>query len=314
MILGGYIMNDDLKQALHTAKARCEGNIIIDDASINGFEKIYPFTTENITVYIDFFDLKDKSLLTVGSSGDQVINAALKGVKEVTLLDINPYTKYYFYLKQAGILELNLAQFNDFFRYNDYPKFKYNKKVKVFNNDSYKKLKSTLQLLDNDAYLFWDELFDMYSPRCIRFFLFSKDENPYSVLSKSSLYLRDENNYNETKTKIKNLRPEFINEDILDVNLAKNYDNIWLSNIACYLHRNELKKVTDNFAQNLNDDGQLLISYLYRNCRYTHHNLKANLELLKEYSLASYYFEGIDGIKSYDDTKDAVLVYQKKRK
>ena len=34
------------------------------------FQQLYSTTTENIDSYIDFFDLKDKSLLTVGSSGD----------------------------------------------------------------------------------------------------------------------------------------------------------------------------------------------------------------------------------------------------
>ena len=39
------------------------------------FKLIYKFTTENISGYIKEFDFKNKSLLTVGSSGDQVINA-----------------------------------------------------------------------------------------------------------------------------------------------------------------------------------------------------------------------------------------------
>ena len=112
-------MSKELEEALYTAKERCEGNIIIDEASMNGFEEIYPFTTENIAGYIDYFDLQDKSLLTVGSSGDQIINAALKGTKDVTLLDINPYAKYYYYLKAAGILELDLVKFNEFFLYQD---------------------------------------------------------------------------------------------------------------------------------------------------------------------------------------------------
>ena len=255
-------MNKELEEALYTAKERCEGNIILDEASMNGFEEIYPFTTENIAGYIDYFDLQDKSLLTVGSSGDQIINAAFKGAKDITLLDINPYAKYYYYLKAAGILELNLTDFNEFFRYNDYPKvFKYNKKV--FDKASYKKLKSTLKSLDNDSYLFWDELFDMYQPDYIRFSLFSNDEYGTSVLSKSNLYLQSENTYDETKTKLKELRPEFINEDIFKSNLTKNYDNIWLSNIACYLYQDKIKGMTDKFADKLAVDGKLLISYLY---------------------------------------------------
>ena len=63
------------------------------------------------------FDLKDKSLLTVGSSGDQVINASLKNCKDITVLDINPFTKYYFNLKKAAILTLKYEEFCKFFCY-----------------------------------------------------------------------------------------------------------------------------------------------------------------------------------------------------
>ena len=314
-------MNKELEEALYTAKERCEGNIILDEASMNGFEEIYPFTTENIAGYIDYFDLQDKSLLTVGSSGDQIINAAFKGAKDITLLDINPYAKYYYNLKAAGILELNLTDFNEFFRYNDYPKvFKYNKKV--FDKASYKKLKSTLKSLDNDSYLFWDELFDMYQPDYIRFSLFSNDEYGTSVLSKSNLYLQSENTYDETKTKLKELRPEFINEDIFKSNLTKNYDNIWLSNIACYLYQDKIKGMTDKFADKLAVDGKLLISYLYSidmNTEYDDdwspiYDLKNDLELLKEYSPIFHFFKGVNGIKhNDDDIKDSVLIYQKKK-
>ena len=314
-------MNKELEEALYTAKERCEDNIILDEASMNGFEEIYPFTTENIAGYIDYFDLQDKSLLTVGSSGDQIINAALKGAKDVTLLDINPYAKYYYYLKTAGILELNLTDFNEFFRYNDYPKvFKYNKKV--FDKASYKKLKSTLKSLDNDSYLFWDELFDMYQPDHIRFSLFSNDEYGTSVLGKSNLYLQSENTYDEAKTKLKELRPEFINEDIFKSNLTKNYDNIWLSNIACYLYQDKIKGMTDKFADKLAVDGKLLISYLYSidmNTEYDDdwspiYDLKNDLELLKEYSPIFHFFKGVNGIKhNDDDIKDSVLIYQKKK-
>lgn len=65
-------MNNKLERLLYATKARCKGNIIISDASINGSEEIYHFTTENIAGYIDFFDLKDKSLLTVVSFGNQI--------------------------------------------------------------------------------------------------------------------------------------------------------------------------------------------------------------------------------------------------
>ena len=104
---------------------------------------IYPFTTENIAGYIDNFDLKDKSLLTVGSSGDQVLNAILKCCRDITVIDINPYTKFYYYLKVAGILNFNLNEFKSFFRYKEYPNV-FVDNEKVFSLDLYQKLKDLL--------------------------------------------------------------------------------------------------------------------------------------------------------------------------
>ena len=111
-------------------------NKIVDLSEYGKFFWIYPFTTENINGYIDLFDLKDKSLLTVGSSADQAIIANLKDCKDITILDINPLTKYYFNLKKAGILTLGYEEFCKFFCYIDYPKvFKYN--YDTFNIESY---------------------------------------------------------------------------------------------------------------------------------------------------------------------------------
>ena len=61
----------DFNDALYKASMTCEGKLYY----ISEFSKIYTFTTENISGYIDYFDLDNKSLLTVGSSGDQVLNA-----------------------------------------------------------------------------------------------------------------------------------------------------------------------------------------------------------------------------------------------
>lgn len=53
-------------------------NYIDKNRSECSFYTLYPFTTENINGYIDLFNLKDKSLLILGSSSDQAINAGLE--------------------------------------------------------------------------------------------------------------------------------------------------------------------------------------------------------------------------------------------
>lgn len=93
-------MNRTLEQAIYNAKLQCDGiySRTLDECGI--FGRIYPFTTENIAGYINLFNLDNKSLLTVGSSGDQVINASLFNCQDQTVIDINPFTRYYFYLKK----------------------------------------------------------------------------------------------------------------------------------------------------------------------------------------------------------------------
>ena len=71
---------------IERARNKCSGWAI--SYPFHTFDKMYPFTTENISGYIDNFDLEGKSLLTVGSSCDQIYNASLKGCKDITILDI----------------------------------------------------------------------------------------------------------------------------------------------------------------------------------------------------------------------------------
>ena len=53
------------------------------------FQSGYAFTTENISGYISNMDIKNKSVLTLGSSCDQVFNCLLLDAKDVTIFDIN---------------------------------------------------------------------------------------------------------------------------------------------------------------------------------------------------------------------------------
>lgn len=95
---------------LEKAKEMLNNNI-----NSNLYYKVYSFATENINGYIDYFDLKNKSLLTVGSSGDQILNAYYKGCRDITLIDVNPFAKYYINLKIAGVISLTYQEFQEFF-------------------------------------------------------------------------------------------------------------------------------------------------------------------------------------------------------
>lgn len=302
---------------LINAIKKCDG-IFLDDFA-KGFQMLYPFTTENISGYINNFDLSNKTLLTVGSSGDQIINGSLFDSRDIVNLDICPYAKFYIYLKISCLLELNKNQFLNFLSYK-YKTFKDNNSA--FDNNIYKKIKSTLRLLDYESYLFWDELFSNFKGLDIRKELFEFDENKTDVIIGCNPYLQSDILYDITKTKIKKTKFEFITDDVFKTSIDKQFDSIWLSNIGTHISRHFLKIMIDNMSKKLNDNGLLLISYLYKTVRDTLYqqdwspiyNLEKTFEILQEYNPQLISFIGVDGIKFSDSTiNDSILFYRKSK-
>ena len=121
---------------------------------MEGFQKIYPFTTETISGYITKMDIKDKTVLTLGSSCDQALNSLLLGAKDITVFDINEKVKYFYNLKRKLILStsreklinniVNLKQFSyfeDIFSYQDLMKMN----LYLQNDENYHKLQDILE-------------------------------------------------------------------------------------------------------------------------------------------------------------------------
>ena len=304
------------------AVQKCDGNYS-NDVFEGGdkFLDIYPFTTECISGYIDFFDLNNKSLLTVGSSGDQVLNSVLKGCKDISVIDINPYTKAYYYLKVAAILNLSLKEFKDFFRYVNYPVV-FDSNLDVFSLDSFNRIKDDLRLLDYESYLFWDELFQSFKNTRIRYCLFSNDEGQDKEINITNLYMNTKN-YNLLKEKVRSVKPKFTNADIFKIKLDRSFDNIWLSNIGSYYSISDLKDIVDSFDCNLNNDGQFMITYLYDTVKENNYYSKAWPEIYDltklfkafcDYDVDLYSFQGVNSYKfSSKNMKDSVLVYKKNK-
>lgn len=310
----GENMKESFDQRLQCAIDICEGMFVDRE-----FVQIYPFTTENISGYIKEFDLNNKSLLTLGSSSDQVINASMFDCKDISILDICPFTKFYFYLKKAAILSLSYEEFLFFFCYRSfYPHLKDNNDV--FNKETFLKFKETLRLLDYESYLFWDELFSLYEPLKIRKEIFEYDEDKPSVLKVVNLYLKDELSFDKCRKSIKNINPKFIIGDIKNIKLDRNYDNIWLSNLGQYSEIEDLKNIVDSLFKNLNEEGKMLVCYLYQTTKDTEYreewakiyNLKEVYKVFNNYVLKLNSFIGLRGIMcDWEKSQDSVLIYKK---
>jgi len=301
---------------LYKAMSICEGNLSL----CKDFWKIYTFTTENISEYLEYFELKNKSLLTVGSSGDQVLNAYYSGAKDITLFDINEYAKYYTYLKVAAILSLDYMEFQEFFFKRGLDEY-YN--PKMFNKEIFNKIKSTLRMFDYESYLFFDELINLYEPFKIRDYLFDDDETRNTIIKESNTYLKDENSYNKLKNILKGISFKYINGDIFKDNIPNKYDNIFLSNLCTTTSIDNLKKLLEKLNNyNLNSQGSILLGYLWEmdfNQNLFSKNWKEiykmpiTREKLKEYITEHHQIRGAhDIIWQTDEKNDLVLIYRKK--
>ena len=117
------------------------------------FDMLYPFTTENINGMFSHFNFKNKDCLSVLGSSNQVFDMYLRGAKSVTAFDINPLTKYLFYLKRAA-LDANLTkeEYLDYFCYRD--------DYTIFDDDSIrpfdiKIFDKIVPYLKGNSYKFW---------------------------------------------------------------------------------------------------------------------------------------------------------------
>lgn len=233
---------------------------IIKDSS-DDFFQLYSFTNENISGYMPYFDLKGNSLLTVGSSCDQVFNASIAGCSDITVCDICPLTTYFYYLKLTSLLCLNRKEFLSFLCKTNYMENrKYNLHFlskKVFN-----KIKSTLMKIDYESYYIWKYIFENYKRSSIEK-LFRNDINDFESILYCNDYLKNDYAYNEARKKILNTLVDFICDDISLLKISKNFDNIWLSNVAQYLCSEKNVSMIENNKKILEYGGKMLLCYFW---------------------------------------------------
>ena len=313
----------EFQDILEDTMRECRGKFLEYD--YQGFFKIYPFTTENIDGYMDNFDVFGKKSLSVDSSGDQVINLAMRGCIDQTVIDVCPNAKFYFYLKKAGLLEFGYSEFLQFFRFRNYPMlFKDN--LNVFSFDLFCKLKSRLYDLDLDSFIFWDTLFQEVSPEILRRRLFWGDEYQNKVLFRINSYLQNKSAYQQARESILDVNPRFVLSDLTDSHDSledlNSYDFINLSNLGTWWSIQTTKSVVEKLSFHLNDDGQMLVCYLYdttesspySNRYHRIYDLANDKFYFSPYYSYLYSFIGIHGImRNNEYEQDSVMVYQKKK-
>ena len=162
----------------------------------------YLFTTENIAGYINEMDVKDKSVLTLGSSLDQAYNALLLEAEELTVFDINVNIEMFHMIKKELILNYSR---NDLYNnvivsmgvkdLDQLPSIQNKYNLYMHNDDNYellreKLLEKDISFINGDIFDIKDELknkkYDrMILSNVIQYLeLYSHNKNKFDILKK----------------------------------------------------------------------------------------------------------------------------------
>ena len=210
-------------------------NVILGSYS-SVHDRIYYSSNEDLDSLFDSIDVKDKSVLTVLGSGDQLFHLSCGKPKTIDTFDINVLAKNYYYLRRWSIL------------YNDeyYPN--------VFSNESiYHLLEKVTPVTEEEyyAYSYWKEYIQTFYP------YMTKDLFNSSSVRNKITYLK------RLKEQLLSHDIHFYGMDISKEKIDNHYDLIVLSNILEYysLEDYKIKQVKDHLLDMLNEKGEVLISY-----------------------------------------------------
>ena len=242
---------------------------------------MYMTTNENIKSYQKYLNNKNK-ILSVISSGDQILNTILGGNFNIDGFDISRFPKYILELKIAGIKSLTREEFINFF-------FEVDKNSEYYDDIYYYKMRN---FLEGKYKKFWDGLIDFYDWNdIIKSNLFSSQTVSINSITDNNLYLQNDN-YEKLQKIIDRANINYYTGDINDIVLEHNteYDLINLSSIIYY--SNNYKKLLENLK--LANNG-IALTYLYNVCR----------QIKENYTNCDF--------EQFDNTKNGVMIYKKSK-
>ena len=308
------------KEHLLNLKNRLDNNGDLCGDTFSNLSKIYNMTTENIYGFLKDSDLKDKSVLTVTGSGDQMLNAYLLGAKNVTCFDINPNTFYHAKLKKTAVCNMSFGNFLAFFGIQNR---RFPTPYGIYDYRLFQQLK---ECLDVDTKAFYELLYD----KCRNNFsnkIYYSFSDVLIKLEQMNGYLNKES-YQELAEKLENKDVEFIESDVTKLKEkidGRKYDMILLSNISDYIQRiypaNPLENYRDlivDLSECLNIGGTIQLGYIYN--YYITENEYIPFRIKRErqhvFTTDKFHSKFVDAYRGsnfscFDDNKDQVIFYQK---
>ena len=228
---------------------------------LRGFERFYLYTNEHLSTFLKKINVNGKRVLTVGSSGDQILYSLLNGAREVVCFDICPFTEYYYKLKVACITNLS---------YEEYDKY-INNSPAILSPEVYRKVSHDIS---GEARDFWDHLFlegfnhyefnvNRANIRLMGNAVYMNNKDMYNKLQK---VLRQPQSVMFIETDIRDIPRRLFEEDKYDVILLSNiikYAHLWNSENSQACGEKEFLGVVKDLSKNLNPGGVIQIDYAY---------------------------------------------------
>lgn len=244
--------------------------------------RVYHCSNERLNAYFKDLKLDGATVATVGSSGDQVLNAIFYGATDITLIDANIFIRAYFEYKTAMIKNLSFNEFSELI--GSFKMFNW-KTYSLISHDLSKNTKQffdELMLNQDDNGHDYDEGF--LTDSLIRNNLFHTPCENYNEECEN-LFYNNESAYNELKKKLisKNFNIEFIVADLNDFpkHLTKEYDYIFLSNICQYVNIVDMFPIIKQLYKKIKVGGAIQYQYTYGSNPEKEPNFK-NLTLIKK--------------------------------
>ena len=200
-----------------------------DFAPFTNYSPTYVVTNENQTAALKEFDVKDKDILCVTSSGDFAFNALSLGARKVVTFDINKFAKYVLDLKVATVKTYPEAKLYAGFWLSNSPDYlSYNKFLEIRGN------------LNKEDYDFWTYVYTFLNNANNTLnntdFFRNTIYNTNVLQERFNLYYR-ELYYEQLRRSLLTTKIDSNDLDITKINTLKSnyqFDVVYLSNIIQY--------------------------------------------------------------------------------
>lgn len=208
---------------------------------LSNYDFIYTHSNECLSELFEYFDVKDKRVLTVLSSSDQLFNCLIRDCFSVDTYDINKLTKYFYYLRKWNIMyngEFYLpSSITGTFIYNLL------NKVSV-STDS-----------EEEAYKYWSKFIRKFPGFLYKYFFYTGVRDNYSF----------DFSLDDLKDKLSSYDLFFKCLDMgSSVDISSKYDVVITSNLSEYFV-NDLEKIS-NYKNNLDNildsNGYIISSHM----------------------------------------------------